>query len=248
MRRKPKRGRKIKIDRRPKRYVSKQATQEEARKQCQATTGEWWDGCKKMIQATTPATMTAMLEAAEVKVPDGASKSWRRYRLAYLLQERRREEFGLETPPLIQRRIDKLDASHGKISGASIDVFTGRVPEEATMGTDKKTAKKKGKTIGARMVEILRLKTVPTNTAIVTMVKKDFPTSAFNNAHVSWYKGAFMKGNLPGQTKGEAINQPKIRETVAKAKTAKTAPKKSKGKTAKAKSKRTPKRKLVAVK
>ena len=227
---------KAKLSRRPRRRVATTMNEEDARRVHSRSSGLWWDKSKKLVASLTGSSLTEQIEGRGIKVPQGASMTWRRYRLAYCLQEDRRVEHGLETPAEVADRIKKLDTSEGRVPSWCIDIFTGRMPEEAGM------AKKKGpkrKTIGARMVEILRLKKVPTNLAIVTMVKKDFPDSAFNSAHVSWYKGAFMKGSLPGQTKGEKINQPEIREAVA----ATTTKKKGGKKTAKKKVRRGPKRK-----
>jgi hypothetical protein len=216
--------------------------EEEAGRAFRRSLGIWYDKTKKLIAAMTGPSLTEALEGYGVKVPDGASMTWRRFRLCQAMQEERREEFGLETPEHVQKHIQTMEGYGGKVPRWFFDVFTGERPREARMA--KSGAKKK--TIGARMVEILRLKRVPTNAAIVEMVKKDFPDSAFNSTHVSWYKGAFMSGRLPGQTKGEKITQPEIREPkaakpAAKKKVAKK--KVAKKKVAKKKVRRSPKRK-----
>ena len=73
-------------------------------------------------------------------------------------------------------------------------------------------AEPKTPTISSFMRDLLRRPSVGTNQAILAEVQANFKDSKFSAGHVSWYKNAFMTGRLPGQTKGEAYNQPMVRE------------------------------------
>jgi hypothetical protein len=153
---------------------------------------------------------------------------WLRIRLAYYAQERNRNAIGMATPEVVRERIRLLD-ERGELPHTYVDIFHGvkrkrrttAMTTAAATETKTKTAKAPKaakepkaprKTISAFMVALLRQAEVPTNEAIVELVKKEFPDSAFNSAHVSWYKGAFNAGKLPGQTKKESFNQPLVRE------------------------------------
>ena len=189
---------------------------------------------------------------------DGAEVGWLRVRLAYHRQEIRRERLGGETSLKVQKTIDALDASN-VLPDWMTDVYTvGGVTETADdprverknkeeIHMAKKTkaeaktaaaAAPKVPTISSFMRDLLRRPSVGTNQAILAEVQANFKDSKFSAGHVSWYKNAFMTGRLPGQTKGEAYNQPMVREK--KDETAKPAATKTVAKTTKA-TKSTPK-------
>lgn len=200
--------------------------------------GAWWDSTKDEIRMMRRDQLESALAGRGLKGDlHKPSVSWLRLRLAYALQEERRKALGLTTPPQVEERVQKLDATR-TLPKWHVDFVTGEHIGGSEMskstGSTKtaKSDKAPRKTVSGFMLEFLRGKVIPTNEEIVAIVKKEFPESAFNKTHVSWYKGAFQAGRLPGQSgKGEIINQPFVRvpkEVEVKATTTAIEKKKSK--------------------
>jgi hypothetical protein len=199
----------------PKRKGATHANQEDLQTIQYETAGSVHDQAKATISKMNHQELVGGLIEAGLINDDGKTatidRHWMRLRLLYQIQETRRNELGLETPPKVLARIQKLDCSR-VLPSWSVDIFN----QGAMIGGSSMSKGSKKVTISATMVQILRRKTVPTNQKILEEVKEKFPESAFNAGHVSWYKGAFTKGKLPGQEgNGETFNQPKVRELTA---------------------------------
>jgi hypothetical protein len=104
-----------------------------------------------------------------------------------------------------------------------------------TMAGKKKAAKKARKTICSRVITILGAAKVPSNEAIIRSIQDEFPDSAFNGKHLSWYKNRFAKGELTGMDgKVHKINQAASESKRGKKAGTKKAAAKKAGKKAKA--------------